>query len=397
MAYDYSALFESENGINGTWREVYSDNLSLPENLLSILRQTIFLPYDFHDIIAAYFMLPSALCKVIPYLFLNGQSGSGKSTVSKLASYLHNSPINSSSDTFAAIRNSLAERKKAWAYRQSAIAGEVGSTVSVEKNTCMIWDDISASTFTNSRELYNMFKFGYDKSTDKIIVSSKETGVNIEFRCFCPKIFSSITPLHLDDRFKELKRRLITIPCSRVEELTDERKSELGITDNNWQNKLLDPHRLDWRGFSKLFDDFWDVEIARNFIMTRSILSVSIQGLSSQQRTISLDLIACGITSGIWADEDEAVNRMKDYWSWFKKETEKSAGLSSLLRDFVNTEARNARSAGIGLTLYTAQIRSQVDMWVQQGWLFEAPKSKDVKECLFDLGLRLQKGKWSKG
>ncbi|WP_319418869.1 hypothetical protein [Pleurocapsa sp. FMAR1] len=252
MAFDYSGLFKSEEGTGDTWQGFYNDELTLAQNLLIALEQTIFLPYDFYDIIAAYFLLPSALCKIVPYLFLNGQSGSGKSTVAKLAGYLHGSPVNSSSDTFAAIRNSLSKRKKAWAYRQGAEPGEVGSAVSVEKNICMVWDDVSASTFTNSPELYNMFKFGYDKSTDKIIVSSRETGVNIEFRCFCPKIFSSITPLHLDDRFKELKRRLIVIPCKRVEELTDERKNELGITDNNWQNKLLDISKKNIKEFDRL-------------------------------------------------------------------------------------------------------------------------------------------------
>ncbi len=397
MAYDYSTLFVSEDGISDTWREIYSDNLTLPGNLLNILKQTIFLPHDFYDIIATYFMLPSALCKIVPYLFLNGQSGSGKSTLAKLASCLHGVPINSSSDTFAGIRNSLEERRTAWAEVPVAEGENQSPYKTVERNTCMVWDDVSANTFTSSPELYNMFKFGYDKSTDKIVVSSKETGVNIEFRCFCPKVFSSISPLHLDDRFKELRRRLIVIPCSRVEELSDNRKIELGITDDNWQSALLDISAYSWKGFSKLYDEFWDIDVASTFVTARRILSKSVKGLGSQQRTISLDMMACGIATGIWSDDTEAVNRMRDYWFWFKRETEKSAGLSSLLRDFVATETKNALNANMELILYTAQIRGQVDMWVQQGWLFEAPKPRDTKECLLDLGLRLQKGKWTKG
>jgi energy-coupling factor transporter ATP-binding protein EcfA2 len=162
--------------------------------------------------------LPSALCRVVPYLFLHGQSGSGKSTIAKIASYLHGISINSSSDTFAGIRNSLNDR------RNSAI--EIASDDPkypsvyrvVERNTCMVWDDIDSSVFSNSPDLYRLFKFGYDRSTDKITLSSKEVGENLEFRCFCPKVFSSISPLHLNDRFKELKRRLIVIPCKRIEE-----------------------------------------------------------------------------------------------------------------------------------------------------------------------------------
>ena len=64
--------------------------------------------------------------------------------------------------------------------------------------------------------------------------------------------------------------------------------------------------------------------------------------MSSQQRTISLDLLACGIASGIWQDEQEATSKMKAYWSWFKDETTKFAGLSGLLKDYLQQESRNA-------------------------------------------------------
>jgi hypothetical protein len=62
-------------------------------------------------LITAYLLLPSALCRITPYLFLCGVSGSAKSTIGKLAASLYGVPINSSGDTFAAIRNSLDERK----------------------------------------------------------------------------------------------------------------------------------------------------------------------------------------------------------------------------------------------------------------------------------------------
>ncbi len=397
MAYDYSNLFKSEDGVSDTWREIYIESQPLSWNLLSLLKQTIFLPHNFYDIIATYFLLPSALCKTIPYLFLYGQSGSGKSTVAKLASYLHSVSINSSSDTFAGIRNSLEAKRTTYVEipSDSLLYPTVAKTV--ERNTCMVWDDVDANVFTSNPDLYRMFKFGYDRSTDKIILSSKETGVNLEFRCFCPKIFSSITPLHLDDRFKELKRRMIVIPCKRVEELSEQRQSELGIKPNEWQSKLLDVDACDWGGFSEEFDAFWDLELAQAFVITRKLLSKSVKGLTSQQRTISLDLMACGIASGVWKDEQEATSRLKSYWSWFKGETEKASSLGSLLKDYIATEARNAKNAGIELEIYTAQIRSQVDVWVQQGWLFEAPRSRDIKECLLDIGMRLQKGKWTKG
>ena len=396
QATDYSSLFANEDGYTDTWREVYDFSIPLPQNLLYILQHTIFLPHDFYDVITAYFLLPSALCRVVPYLFLYGQSGSGKSTVAKIASYLHDIPINSSSDTFAGIRNSLEDRRRGLARVPREDDPEDWIHKSVERNICMVWDDINSHTFTSQPELYNMFKFGYDKTTDKIILSSKEVGENLEFRCFCPKIFSSITPLHLDDRFKELKRRLIVIPCKRVEELSEERQLSLGVTPDNWQSKLLDLNDYDWRGFREVFDRFWSFEQAGKFLATKKSLSKSIRGLTSQQGAISLDLLATGISSGLWANKEEAVERVKTYWDWFKTETDKSAGLGNLLRDYIKQQEKNAKNGGVSLAISTAQLRTQVDNYVAMGWLYEKPKASHVKEVMLDLGMRLQQGLWVK-
>lgn len=396
MPYDYSQVFKGENSSVDTWRDIYDESLSLPDNLLSILKRTIFLPHDFYDIITAYFLLPSALCRVVPYLFLFGQSGSGKSTLAKVASFMHGVDINSSSDTFAGIRNSLNGRRETTIEIPSPDPKFPTAFKVVERNTCMVWDDIDSSVFSNNPDLYRLFKFGYDRTTDKIIVSSKEVGENLEFRCFCPKVFSSISPLHLNDSFKELKRRLIVIPCKRIEELSKERQVELEIADGNWQSKLLDVSAYNWKGFSEVFDDFWDVDMAGIFIATRQALSDCTKGLTSQQRAISLDLLATGISCGIWNSDSEAVNSLKAYWQWFKQETEKNAGLSELLKQYITQEGRNALNGSIPLEIYTPQLKSQIDIWVAQGWLYEKPRPKEIKETMFDLGMRLQQGKWIK-
>ena len=393
---DYSSLFATEDGYTDTWRELYDDSLDLPFNLLYILQKTILLPHDFYDIITAYFLLPSALCRIVPYLFLHGQSGSGKSTVAKIASYLHNVPINSSSDTFAGIRNSLNDRRRGVAEVPCKSNPGTRTFTTVEKNTCMVWDDISSKTFTSDVQLYNMFKFGYDKTTDKIVVSGKETGENMEFRCFCPKIFSSITPLHLDDRFKELKRRLIVIPCKRVEELDSQRLLQLGVSVDNWQGNLISLEDYDWRGFHEVYDVFWDMGRAYQFVEVKRQLKSHTKGLTSQQRAISLDLIATGVSSGLWASIDEAIARVKIYWDWFKNETEKSAGLGNLLKEFIKQEEKNARNGGTALGIPTAQLRSQIENYVLMGWLYEKPSSSSVKEIMLDLGMRLNKGYWVK-
>ena len=108
MSFDYSNL---KRDLIDSWRDIYDFNLSLPENLLILLPLIVLLPYDYYDIIAAYALIPSALANKVAYLFFHGRSGSGKTTAVKFLSYLWGIPINTPTDSFVAIRNSLKERK----------------------------------------------------------------------------------------------------------------------------------------------------------------------------------------------------------------------------------------------------------------------------------------------
>lgn len=397
MSFDYASLFVSEDGITDTWRELYDDNLLLPENFLSLLRRTVYLPCDFYDIVAAYALLPSALCKNIPYLFLCGTSGSGKSTIAKLISHLHGVKINSSSDSYAGIRNDLDKRRRTIVERVDPEDPTKTYRIYGEANTCMVWDDVDASVFINSPDIYRLFKFGSNRASAIITISSKEVGENLEFNTFCPKVFSSISPLHLDDRFKELRRRLIVIPCKKLEDISELRKAELGIVDNQLRGDYIDIDAYDWKGFSSVYKDFWDLNLAKSFIDNRKVLVQSLRGLSSTQRAVSLDLLAGGIAAGIWSDENIGIHRIKEYWKWFKEETEKNTGLIVLLRDYVKQLERNSKTADIPLSLPNSQLRNQVNNWVATDWLLENPRASELKAAMFDLGMRLHKGIWSKG
>ena len=396
MNYDYSVLFASEDGITNTWRELYDDSLLLPDNFLHLLRSTVYLPHDFYDVIAVYALLPSALCRNIPYLFLCGASGSGKSTIGKLISFLHGVKINSSSNTFAGVRNDLDKRRRVIVDRVDPENPEQTFRTYAEGNTCMVWDDVDASVFASSPNLYRLFKFGSNRASSVITLSSKEVGENLEFSTFCPKTLSSISPLHLDDRFRELRRRLIVIPCKKIEELSEERRVELGANGDDWQSKLIDVDVYDWKGFSEEFKLWWDLPTAQGFVDARKALSKSATGLSSLQRAVSLDLLACGIACDIWSDENQALERMKTYWSWFKQETEKNAGLGGLLKEYIKQEEKNAKAVNTPLAIHSQQLRNQLNNWYQTGYLLESPRASEVKSLMFDLGMRLQQGIWRK-
>ena len=396
MPYDYSQLFKTEDGLSNSWEQLYDDNLSYPANILSLLKRVVYLPHDFYDIIAAYAILPSALSRLVPYLFLYGQSGSGKSTVAKFICAVHGIKTSSSTDTFAAMRNIIDGRRYGWTEVEDAESVAGAYNKRVEVNTHMVWEDIDGRVLINNPDLYRLYKISYDRNTDQISISGKEPGTLIQFNTFCPKTFSSISPLHLDDRFRELKRRLLVIPFARVEELSQERKRELGVQDETYAMNLINVDAYNWRGFNDKLDEFWDMDMGAVFIATRTALNKSSLGLTSQQRGISLDLLTTGIASGIWSDEVEAVKKLKEYWSWFKSETEQHSGLGQLLKEYLKQETLNAEAAGLLPAVSVQTMRYQLNTWYEQGWLLDKPSTSSIKELMLDLGWKINKGIWSK-
>lgn len=397
---DYTSLLNNQDASYvKTWKDVYNPEISLPENFLNILKQSVYLPFNHYKLIAAYAFIPSALARVVPYLFLYGISGSGKSTIGKLITHLYGIKITSSSDTFAAIRNALDERKTKQIIVYSKHENDVipmAKTVPV--NTCMVWDDIDANTFLSNEQIYRLFKFGYDVTCDTIQISSINTGENMTFRCFCPKTFSSIHPIHLNENLKELRRRLIVVPTKKIEDISDERLAELGVNRDNWHSNILDIDSISWNGFSGLFHNFWSLELAQLYLENRRLLSTYLKGYTSAERAISIDLLNTGITSGIWSDEDEAIADVKAYWNWLRGEVKMGdSPLAQLLTDLVKTEEKNACFNGGIPSISNQLIRMSCDTWYTSGQLLERPSTKSIKMVMAELGYRLViGGQWRK-
>ncbi len=379
---DYSQLNQA---FLPSWRTLYDTNKGLPENLLSILKKTVFLPHDFYDIIATYYLIPSALARVVPYLFFYGVSGSGKSTLAKIASKLHGVQIHSSADSFAAIRNDLQQRK----WNQDGI----------ELNTCMVWDDIDPNVFSLRPDIYRMFKFGYDRSSDTISISSDKTGQNLRFNVFCPKIFSSVAPLHLDSDYPEFRRRLLVIKTKKIEDFTELEKDAAGILEGMWQQQLVDPNLIDWDGFNQQYIELWgDLEVARYYLEVRKLLAdMSMPGMNSHQRVISFDLLATGIVTGIWSSEIDAVTRLSRYWRWFSLEMENSQEvLYQLLEEVIKKEEENAKRGNVAPEIPAREIKLKIDFWYAQGILTEVPNTKQVAKTMYQLGYRQRLRNWVK-
>ncbi len=376
---DYWSLFDNSNFFP-SWKDYYNFSLSYPENILNFCKQTVQLPYDFYRIITAYALIPSALVKRIPYLFFYGESGSGKSTMAKLFSYIHGVIPITSSTTYAAIRNELREKRITEIIVPSEKEGYPYTSKPVEANLFMVLEDVDEHTFKRNFNLYTLFKCGYDKSTDTIKMSGEKNGTNESFRCFSPKVFSSIHPIHAIEDYKELLRRLIVIPFKKADDV-----------------EILDIDNLDWTGFSDKFNDFWSYEQAGILLTIRSSLN-HIKTLTSQQKAICLDLIAVGISTGIWSDEIEAVQDLKDCFNWLKQDVKvEQSPFITLLKNLITETEINAQRTGSTPWLYSNQLRTICDSWFAKGFLLSKPTGKEISTAMNKLGYRNNSnGQWMK-
>ena len=374
MQPDYSILLKNKE-FYPSWEKHYDVSLSYPENILNLIKKVAILPYDFYKIIAAYYLIPSALVKRIPYLFFYGLSGSGKSTMAKLAGYIHGVTPITSSTTYAAIRNDLRSNKAKYIMIPNPKPDLPDMPKLVESNYFMVLEDVDANTFKREPNLYALLKCGYDKQTDLIKMSSKENGTNESFRCFAPKVFSSIHPIHAIEDYKELRRRLIVIPFKQVNDA-----------------EILDIDNLDWSEFSVKFNEFWSYEQAEIFLIIRSNLN-RIKGLNCQEKAICLDLIAVGVSTGIWSDEIEAVQELKDCFSWLKKDVQsESPPLEKLLTELTTEIEKNGQQC-----IYSNQLKVIIDAWVTKGFLLEKPKNKEVIDIMRKLNYKINsRGQWAK-
>lgn len=226
-----------------SWSEYWDNGLNLYKNVENIIAQSVFLPSKsiVLPIAATYLLIPTKWSLKCGILFSFGDEGSGKSTIAKLATKIHGVPyVFSPSDTFASIRNALDNLR--WIDPV---------TKEFEKEGCILcWDNIHTETLERDLKIYQMLLFGYDRATDKISIASLN-GSNMDFFVYCPKIISSINPIHLTPQFGELVRRIILIPHKKWEKFTaDERREYEGIDINI---DRLDPEVVDWTGIEQNF------------------------------------------------------------------------------------------------------------------------------------------------
>jgi hypothetical protein len=65
--------------------------------------------------------------------------------------------------------------------------------------------------------------------------------------------------------------------------------------DDFWEQQLINLDNYQWKGFSQLFKEFWNLERATEYLQVKKTLASTLRGISSRERTISLDLLTTGI------------------------------------------------------------------------------------------------------
>ncbi|MGL5805400.1 MAG: hypothetical protein ACRC11_08145 [Xenococcaceae cyanobacterium] len=390
IVVDYIDYSQLDGDYLASWETLYDRDKLLSHNLLNLLKKTVWLPLGelAHEIVCIYMLVPSALARVCPILLLNGARGTGKSTIGFLASKLHGVHVHTSADSFPAIRNDLESRK--WMFDREL-------KKPIERNAILIWDDIDEGIFTAKPDIYRMLKFGYDKESDTISISTTKPGVNMQFRCFCPKILSSCSPLHVSPNTLELQRRMLLVKTKKVEEFTEAERIANNIHGELFATSRLDLSQYSWKGFEQEFVNFWSEDFARLYVSVRKAIVKSPPKLDSHQLPVSIDLLATGLASGVWNSEREAYDKIRAYWDWHSRTcSDNLASLAGLLGQLAQIAELNAKNIDSSPEINSRHLRECANNWHHQGMLETEPSPKAIGMAMAQLGYRLKLGKWVK-
>jgi len=195
-----------------SWEDYVEDpQAGLYDAIYQIVSKSVLLPEpDIYFKLISIFSCTSVIySKILPRLFCYGQKGTGKSEITKLIAHIRGQKILASKTTYASIRNIISASKQ--------YDPEIGNVPGNEKDGAMLcWDNLRPDSLLIDTSLYQLLISGYSKATSIIEVSSGVTGKNLVFDAYCPAIFSSVFPLHIELEFDELHRRMIVVPHKKA-------------------------------------------------------------------------------------------------------------------------------------------------------------------------------------
>ncbi len=345
----------------------FEEDTALGKNIESYYRKTIVGLSDVeYKILATFTCLPSILCRVLPVIAIIGASGCGKSQISKTCSRLVGADLYAGNSTAASLKNHI--NKIRWADP---------STLSHERNCHLLMDNVNSDTFSDTA-LLGAYLNGYDRDTDRQYISGGK-GENIEFRTFCPKLFTTVWEFEST----ELRRRCLFV---RVKKQTDISSTE-DINDINW----LTPRMA--------IKDFWkEPENWTQFVTNRkSVASTAKPAHKKESWNLVRDLLAVGITIGAWGSTSSAIQDMSEFLTTMIPN--KGGLLTTTIKNTIEVEIGfkfaqlNAVAAtGAKIEVQPKAIKLAIQSAVSEG-LIENPKVHVTQNALESLGFATAHGK----
>ena len=312
-----------------------------------------------YKILAAFTCLPSIMCDIVPVIQLYGEPGSGKSQLLLAVSNLSGQKLISGQSTGASFKNHI-----------NQIRWYDSSTMTTERDCLLLVDNVNSSTF-DSDEALGAFLNGYNRATDIQFISGGK-GLNIEFRTFCPKLFTSVW----DVESKELRRRMLVIKTTKVHLLDD----------------LVYVNDINWSVAATQLKSFWvQQEHHSNFDQINKAIKSAKKPLHGREYwTLVADLMTTGVVAGVWDSVQSAIDDLTKFGvsSTKKKHTLLDNCILEALH--INTgiapsDWKKYSDIDAELIVQPRAVQEAIDEYVKQS-LIERPRLRLLQATLKELG-----------
>ena len=385
-----------------SYKDYFDDDLSLAQNVQNIIKQSVLVPNPNtqYPLMTGYALLPTHLSLVLPIAFCFGSEGSGKSTYSILVSRIRGiNHIFSPGDTFASARNLIQSMRF---YDESC---------DYEKpNSAMVWDNLNIDLLKGNDKLYNVILSGYNRSSATVRIATPGGG-NIEFDVFCPKVFSSVEPIHQDSTLRELARRLIIfyhLPLNRIS-LKDKQSLEFDVDD------LIDIDSLDFSGLGNDFVRFWElkenidyfISLRKSLGKVRNKLVKIPSGFDRAKRSMVIDLICTMTVTGLVDTPQSAMDLIASHFEWIDEVSCATSVIKKMLDTWCNERlskqnqtnellVQNGYEPTEVLSIPSKDIKAIVESWHKDGSIDILPTMKNIRPVMESLGFKYQGSNFSK-
>ncbi len=391
---DFWSTFDLSDGL--TWQACYDRSKNYAQNFISFLNRVIAIPNEkvMEKILASYVVVNSKASKVLPILWIQGKSGTGKSLLCYLIAAYRGDAGNilSSSSTFAGIRNQLQHLR--WHKQRTPL----NTSLKNERPYILVWSDIKEETITKSLDdMYALFRNGCYRTEERIVIS-EGNGKNIPFYVFGQKVVSTTETFVTNPEWAELYRRILPIKTAHYHELEPKYLEEYNTRD------LLDIYCLDWRGISEEYNKHWSYSrltaIQECYKDKQKIFRAAKKlGITDAQIAISFDVVLAGYVSDLFKDLDDCLTVWALYWELATKAMKigEKGSLSKVIMEVVTEESERqmeirkqlekARRLDLiePIKISPKTIMQAVKEAYDSGVIGEY-KNKEVKQCMEELG-----------